>query len=152
MKEGHRIVLVEFSRGKPFSVVTQGSPGLGCIHYDFNWCRRDKMFLYHWSSNSLYLEHPDGTFWAAADLRTEDIDKRKVTGTRLTKMPGKYPLEGLFSLGIEVDAVWCKKCRDFLPDVDMIDICDHVHWCEKHGMWTGPGSDDPCSCVKEAVR
>jgi len=124
MKPGHTVVLVEFSNGRLFSVVTMNIEG-HYDHYDFVWCKRDKTFLWHRSGGSFYMEWGQNDYWLVKwHKKPKDGGGKKVTGERLKKMPKKYPLDDLFigTNGVNDEAEFCGKCKDWLPSGDP---CQH---------------------------
>lgn len=38
---------------------------------------------------------------------------------------------------------YCKICDDWLPDEE---LCEHVRWCDEHGVFGGPGKDQDDGC------
>ena len=127
----HNVVLIEYDMdGRPFSVVVKDERDCH-VHYDVEWCKRDQQFLYSGSSNSVYLEHPDNTFWATDEAFA--LLKTPPTGTRLVEPSPAYPMSAVFDEGSEVEAIWCSVCEDWLPEPHGDDVCPHVRWCEECG-------------------
>lgn len=151
--DNETVVLVEFSRGKPFSVVTKDADG-HYSHYDFAWCKRDEVLLYENCGGGLYLEHGDHKYWLA-DGEPEPCDGGgyAATGKRLKRMPKRWPRSKL-SQGDEEQIIYCSKCDDHLPAPGWSNnVCEHIRWCEECSCWGGEGyTEGGCKCSSEMKK
>lgn len=168
----HRLLVVEFyltedGKYQPFNVITwrhdKDDKTRGLVsHYDVDYCKRDKEFIYHCSGGGGSFEQEvSGIYWASKDavikeepcnLFDEKACKRNAT-RRLTRWPKGFGLlrdddaeKWLYRLGSEDDTVYCDICEDHLPSQD---LCAHVWWCEEVGWYVptdGGEVDRTCRC------
>lgn len=141
-----RVVLVEFRRRRPFSVITAGGEQRSAC-YDVEWCRRDGCYYADMSGfggmehGPYFMEHRGATYWAAPGVTVTG------GGRRLAALPPPC-LETWPWPGVGDDqCVWCLLCEDWLPQKDSypdenhIRLCDHLWWCDECCVWTGAGAN-----------
>jgi hypothetical protein len=135
------VVLLEFLDGRPFTVITETSPGHG-DECNFEYSKAyDTLCWQHVGSGSISLHVTNwvsgpATYWAA-----DGIDVHADEGAiRLAELPPGYSEAELFEFS-EGETVSCSVCKDNFPDDCP---CDHLAYlCDGDG-WCGVGADrDP---------
>lgn len=123
-------------------------------------------YCYHLSSGGILHAEVSGIYWRhplANHLVREATNRAFVPGDgglfrkanrtrRLRRLPdwmdNPDPMEWLNENGIQASAVYCAKCRDYLPE-DSEQPCSHLWWCETSGEYRGEGSleepNNPCA-------
>lgn len=172
MDKGEKIVYVEFTEGRPHSVVTGAPHPKGGWYgdiYDVDWCKRDGEFYSHQSGSgsvrgvSSYLETKQDhtTWWAGNGFDPGDVSP-VAAACRLKRLPRGYGLKVLAEIiADDTPTEYCSTCDDYLP-TEKDHPCDHMRWCEEVD-WTHLSTpDERCpigcnECLKdgyptEAVR
>lgn len=163
----HQIMVIEYYRNKPHSVVTNHGT------FDFEWCKKYGLLYFTCSGSGCGREDPDhsvcafvepaslpGKIWTAPNVRLHRWESRdkpeiRVDDAILKKMGYrrlKQPLllkdwrgnktRNPFEAGEECDGhmEYCSICDDYLPDES---LCDHLMWSDSNGMIFGSGGERP---------
>ncbi len=160
----------------PGSVVTvrEGKPNWVATHFDCDWCQKFGVVYASMSGfggNGLALcpfvdRNADVPIWFDRDLITpctNDLESRPLSDDDLRGMgykviseplplgePGHFhPLQGNSHYSLFWgQTVYCSVCKDSMPSEDWY-LCEHIFWCEKHGVYGGEGIEcGGCECAK----
>lgn len=152
-----------------FSVYTSGPDFTHTTGYDVDWCKRDGLYYYHMSSGGPLLpDHPmpvDGIYWSERpDIVKEQpstlvnaASRKRNKTRRLARIPkaftrdrwksnATYPdiFAWLEDNGVQGSVNYCSECEDEIPDDQP---CEHIWWCEEHGLWSTPSERIECICA-----
>ena len=140
--DGQQIVMIEFNQGRAYEVFTCKE---GRFHsYDIWWCERDNFYYYSESGfgSDPYLQG-SGEYWVLPEFISFVKPNPGVT-PNLIALP--EDLQNDLNEACESDAVYCNRCRDWLPEIN---LCDHIWYCERCEEYSTPYSRskyDPDGC------
>jgi len=121
------IVIVEFSNGKPFIVVTE-SKYRGYDRWDFEWSKQSKCFLYHQSGGGYWpymITYKE--YWVKADAPPSLVINEIGSKQRVDFDP-----TDLFNDNWYTESQWCSICEDFSSTED---TCKHLWWDDNIGLY-----------------
>ena len=121
----------------------------GRKYYDVDFSR-SYGYIFHMSGASGRDETSEvgGIYAVSGEPRVTEVPSQLADETarqrnrtrRLRRLPSAFDLEPTHDLfdwlvanAIEQDAVWCSKCRDWLPGET---LCAHTWWCNKTGWYS----------------
>lgn len=145
---------IEYRREKefvvPFSVLVFSDLANNRISgtYDFDWCERDGVCYFNMSGWGGELCPGFGAraeFWCGV---TFDLlwPETAVIHPEPLQLYGGVVInpfdDDLHSCPGE--AVYCRRCKDRIPDDSP---CDHIWWCDNCGVWSG-WTHERCKCRK----
>lgn len=144
------LLFVEFSDGKPHSVVTSEAT------YDVYWSKVDQSLYSHnsGSGGGGHTVYPNQEWWAArgqtiawydSEGHKHHVKPKTETYLRLKSLPEKWSKESLLELvqDSDTECEWCSTCDSWIDVSGYSDHpCDHIHWCDSVAWWSTP--DDRC--------
>ncbi len=156
----HDGAVIEMDAVGPHAAWVRWCPGGIFGRYDLYACRRDGVLLARREGQAKVV-YPDGEHSDLIVSGVREDDVVTACGNRHTgkRRVGDEAFAVFASVMAAVGAtdesdgrvLYCGVCADFLPSDDGR-VCDHVHWCERCGMYTGPGCDEACRCAAHARR
>jgi hypothetical protein len=155
-------------RGKPWFNPARDTPTGTCPHYwDFDWCKRDRTAYYHNSGiggdNAIQVHRfcnpspPPGELWVAdgitlvrhnerairSDSALLKMGYRRLKRPRLLTTPRGEKTRNPFDAGEPTDTtIYCRVCRDRLPEDGWGPPCDHLEWCDECSAWVYAATAD----------